>query len=276
MNSPHTAPLVLATDLDGTLIPLDDNPQHRRDLSVLQTELQQRKASLVFVTGRHFESVQQAITQYQLPLPQWIICDVGTSLFARQPNDDFAPVTAYAQHLQQRIEGTTVERLQQHLAAIDGMRLQESEKQGPFKLSYYADAAGLDGIVEQIEARLQTTAAPYRVIASVDPFNNDGLIDLLPRGVSKAHALEFWSQQQDLDRQAILFAGDSGNDVAALTAGYRSIVVGNAADTVVQQVRQTHQSQGWTDRLYVAKAMATSGVLEGLRHYAPRTSAFPG
>ncbi len=268
MNSSHAAPLVLATDLDGTLIPLDQNPQHQRDLLTLQTELQQRQAALVFVTGRHFESVQQAIVEYQLPLPQWIICDVGTSLFARQQDDSFAPVSAYAQHLQQRIEATTVEVLQERLAAIAGMRLQEAEKQGPFKLSYYSDAAQLDGLVKEIESQLQATAAPYRVIASVDPFNNDGLIDLLPRGVSKAHALEFWSQQQGLDPRAILFAGDSGNDVAALTAGYRSIVVGNAADAVVQQVRTAHQAQGWPDRLYVANATATSGVLEGFKHYA--------
>lgn len=268
MTSPHTVPLVLATDLDGTLIPLADDEQHRRDLSNLQVELQQRGVSLVFVTGRHFESVQQAIAEYQLPLPQWIICDVGTSLFARQGDASFTPVPAYAQHLQQRIAATTVEVLQQRLAAISGIRLQETEKQGPFKLSYYADAAQLDGLVNEIESQLQATAAPYSVIASVDPFNNDGLIDLLPHGVSKAHALEFWSQQQGLDQQAILFAGDSGNDVAALTAGYRSIVVGNASDAVVQQVRQTHQTQGWTDRLYVASGTATSGVLEGLRHYA--------
>ena len=33
------APAVLATDLDGTLIPLDENPEHRTDLDLLQGTL---------------------------------------------------------------------------------------------------------------------------------------------------------------------------------------------------------------------------------------------
>ncbi len=67
MNSPRTVPLVLATDLDGTLIPLANDEQNQRDLRQLKAELSDRDLSLVFVTGRHFESVQQAIAEYHLP-----------------------------------------------------------------------------------------------------------------------------------------------------------------------------------------------------------------
>ncbi|WP_162006851.1 HAD-IIB family hydrolase [Roseimaritima sediminicola] len=262
-----TPPAVLATDLDGTFIPLDDQPHNRDALGELARVLRERRLQLVFVTGRHFASVTQAIEQYQLPRPQWIICDVGTSLYAADTDASFHPVTAYARHLQQRVGEITVDVLREQLSAITGLRLQEPEKQGPFKLSYYADANQLDPLVAQIQASLDSSAAPYNVIASVDPFNNDGLIDLLPAGVSKAHGLSFWAGQQGLDEQAILFAGDSGNDLAALTAGYRSILVRNAADAVRQQVRTVHQQQGWENRLYTAQQTATSGVLEGVRHY---------
>ncbi len=260
-------PSILATDLDGTFIPLKDNDANQRDLRCLASELQDRDLDLIFVTGRHFTSVQAAIADHRLPLPGWIICDVGTSLFARSAAGEYESVASYAQHLESRIAGHTVDDLRQQLQAITGLRLQEPEKQGPFKLSYYADAEALSKRVDQIQAVLDAEAAPYTVIASVDPFNQDGLIDLLPTGVSKAFALRWWTEQYEYDQRSIVFAGDSGNDLAALTAGYRSILVANALQNVVQQAVAAHRQQGWPDRLFLATQTATSGVLEGLRHF---------
>ena len=101
----------------------------------------------------------------------------------------------------------------------------------------------------------------------VDPFTGEGLIDFLPQGVSKDYALRWWVEHTGRDEQTILFAGDSGNDLAALTAGYRSIVVANADESVAQAVSDAHQNAGWEDRLFLAQKPATSGVLEGLRHF---------
>ena len=46
---------VLASDMDGTFIPLDDSSQNRRDLTTLTDELQRRQMELIYVTGRHYE-----------------------------------------------------------------------------------------------------------------------------------------------------------------------------------------------------------------------------
>lgn len=153
------------------------------------------------------------------------------------------------------------------LASVPGIRKQEPEKQGRFKLSYYSDREQLDRIVADVDALLQESQVPYRIIASVDPFTDDGLIDLLPTGVSKAFALDWLVRYAGLRRDQVLFSGDSGNDLAALTAGYQSIVVGNAAAEVTEAAQRAHRQAGWTDRLYIAQRSATSGVLEGLRHY---------
>ncbi len=64
-----------------------------------------------------------------------------------------------------------------------------------------------------------------------------------------------------------MFAGDSGNDLAALSAGYRSIVVGNASKSVVEEVTAAHRAAGWQDRLFLASRPATSGVLQGFRYF---------
>ena len=79
---------VLATDLDGTLIPLEENRQNQDDLQILATQLVQREVTLLFVTGRHLDSVLEAINEFRLPQPEWIICDVGTSLFQTRASGD--------------------------------------------------------------------------------------------------------------------------------------------------------------------------------------------
>lgn len=258
---------VLATDLDGTLIPLNQDPKNQSDLRLLADQFQARGNSLIFVTGRHFQSVSQAREDFQLPLPEWIICDVGTSIFQRQESGEFTLVTAYQDYQDQIIDSMPVETLRDQLETIDGLRLQEPVKQGRFKLSFYADAEQLETLVDQIQEILTQTNAPYSIIHSVDPFNGDGLIDLLPATVSKALALEWWTEYNGYDPANIVFSGDSGNDLAALTAGYRTILVGNADRRLAQRVYNLHQTSAWKNRLYLAQGTATSGVLEGCRWF---------
>ncbi len=258
---------VLATDLDGTLIPLDDNQQNQSDLQTLAAELECSGVMLVYVTGRHFESATRAMDEFRLPLPDWLICDVGTSIFQRQASDVFQPVDSYQQHQDQIVASMPISALWERLKSIDGLRPQEQEKQGRFKLSFYANAAKLAGLVDRVGEQLARANAPYSIIHSVDPFTGDGLIDLLPATVSKAHALAWWAQHTTWRTEAIVFAGDSGNDLAAMSAGYRAIVVGNADRQVAQRALQAHRDAGWKNRLYLARGQATSGVLEGCRWF---------
>ncbi len=267
MNHFHRPPgHVLATDLDGTLIPLQLHEQNLRDLQTLREHVFADEITLVFVTGRHLASVQTAITEFALPQPKWIICDVGTTICQLADDRKFISSQAYEDHLSQIVGQVSVDQLYESLSSIAGMRRQEPEKQGRFKLSYYADAAALDELCRQIN-QLLGDDVPYSVIHSVDPFNGDGLIDLLPRGVSKAFALEWWSHFVGIATDQLVFAGDSGNDLAALVAGYRTILVGNADDTLRDCVRSTHEQAGWANRLFLAEAAATSGVLAGCRHF---------
>ncbi len=258
---------VLATDLDGTLIPLDGNEENQADLQILARELQDNGVTLAFVTGRHFASVSKAIEELKLPVPDWIICDVGTSVLQRSSAGEFRSIGAYDEHLQQIISALPISALRERLKRIKGLQLQEREKQGRFKLSFYADATEFDRLLYEIQAELKGTNAPYSIIDSVDPFNGNGLIDLLPSQVSKAYALQWWCAHTRLSPDAIVFAGDSGNDLAALTAGHRAIVVANADHGVVQRAYNEHREAGWKNRLYIARGRATSGVLEGCRWF---------
>lgn len=260
-------PRVLASDLDGTLIPLPDRDDNVRDLDRLRDRIDAADVTLVFVTGRHIRSIRQAMHESDLPRPHWIIGDVGTSLYEPDNADGWQPVAAYVEHLTEIVAPLPIDELRRELETVDGLRIQEEEKLGPFKLSFYVDPANLDDRVAHVGEWLTSRDAPYSHIGSVDPFMGHGLIDLLPRGVSKAYALRWWSDHAGHDEAEIVFAGDSGNDLAAFEAGYRTIVVGNADRTLAERVEVHHRTSGWTDRLHLPDAHATSGVLAGAEHF---------
>ncbi len=264
---PKTPRHVLATDLDGTLIPLTGHPDNQTDLIRLGELLKQHGIPLVYVTGRNLESVKQAQSENPLPPPEWIICDVGTSIYQLKKDKPPQQVAEYQEHLQDLIVKLPIEELQDCLCDFKQLRLQEEEKQGPFKLSYYVNAQQLPAIAMELNRRLKELDAPYSLIASVDPFNGDGLMDFLPQAVSKAHALRWWCEFAGYEKESIVFAGDSGNDVAALTAGFRSIVVGNADCTVARQVSTIHSQNEWSNRVHLAQESATSGLLAGCRWF---------
>lgn len=258
---------VLATDLDGTLIPLDGSPKNRSDLAAVQSLLNEHGIPLVFVTGRHAESVLQAIQDFSLPQPDAIICDVGTTILTADDGGKLVVQPEYERHLSQLVKDQPAANLKSELSAWPGVRLQEEEKQGAFKVSFYTNAAEVEQHANAIQAALSEANAPWSLISSVDPFNGDGLIDLLPNGVSKSYAIDWFAKSHQWDQDQILFTGDSGNDLAALTAGFRAAVVANAADEVKTAAREAHAAAGWNDRLLQCQHPATSGVLEALRHF---------
>ncbi|WP_168566470.1 malto-oligosyltrehalose trehalohydrolase [Crateriforma spongiae] len=290
----------LATDLDGTLIPLQVREAVRGGLSVDEAERRleastealrrfhqaiqptpgQPRLRMAFLTGRHLESVGDAIGQFDLPLPEWILCDVGSSIYHRQAGDvagrspagdvvtdGFERLQAYDDELSRITGDIDADDLRRRLQAIDGIRLQEPEKQARFKLSFYADQHELEQRVAAIREFLDQQDLPFGIVHSVDPFNGDGLIDVMPRGVTKAHALHWWIQHFGIDSDQIAFAGDSGNDLAALISGIPAVVVGNADRSLASRVLRHHRESGWEGRLFLADDHSTAGVWQGCRWF---------
>ncbi len=260
-------PFVLASDLDGTLIPLTGDQQNKADLQLITSRLNNCQTELVFVTGRHLAPVLNAVEEFSLPEPDWIICDVGTSIYQRDEKMNWSLTEGYAEELRSRLGLESIHNLRVEFENIAGLRLQEEAKQGQFKLSYYADAKELESKRNEVFEALSRIGSPSEIISSVDPFNGDGLLDILPPAASKADALTWLSRFRNLDYESIVFAGDSGNDFHAMIAGFKTIVVGNAAQSLTTEVEMVHRTLGWNDRLYLSAKTATSGVLEGCRFF---------
>lgn len=275
---------VLASDLDGTLIPLEDDNAAKESLEQIRGQTVAGAFPLVFVTGRHLASVFDAIVMDGLPQPAWIMCDVGTSIYQAnsaathdRPTqealvDQFIRVEDYDLALDRIAGDTDTESLRARIGELPGFRRQESFKQGRHKLSYYVAAEQVARCHQRVEEFLSEHGHPYSVISSVDPFNGDGLVDVLPKGVSKAFALDWWCKKNAYEPDEVVFCGDSGNDFAALIGGYRAVVVGNAERSLAAQVAGVHQAKGWKDRLFLADSHSTAGVLEGLRWFGLMTT----
>jgi HAD superfamily hydrolase (TIGR01484 family) len=260
-------PSILATDLDGTFIPLVNNAANRADLLTLNRLLESNNINLIFVTGRPFPSVMRVMKSANLPLANWILCDVGTSIYRKANDNDYQAIEAYHQHLEAIVSKIPRQLVVDALHTNPDIGLQSEENQCPHKISYQCDAAKIDLVISAIDRMLERDFPVWQALASMDPFDGRGLIDILPYGASKAHGLLWLAQHAQLDPSAIIFAGDSGNDLAALTAGFRAIVVGNANPKIAQAVHQKLSQRNLNHRLYIAKRHATSGVLEGLQSF---------
>lgn len=259
-------PRVLGTDLDGTLIPLQGSQQNRDDLETLSGLLREKKRELVFATGRHLDSVLSVIESDGLPRPRWIVCDVGTTI-CRREGEGYERFGPYEEHLQDRIGQIDRQTVETALQSVKGITLQELEAQGPFKVSYFCEDAAVRVLAGEIQSICDSQSIPFSCMPSVDPFTNRGLLDLLPKGVSKAYALIWLSTHADFDPGELVYAGDSGNDHAALVSGFRAIAVGNMDDDLAEEMLEEVSEKGFLDRFYRARREATSGVLEGCRYH---------
>lgn len=259
-------PSILATDLDGTLIPLPENHQNIADLQALSTLREAQNFGLIFATGRHFESVINVIESDGLPTPDWIICDVGSSIYHRTQNG-FEPYQPYIEHLNQTTGAIDRQQIETLLADIEGLELQAPEHQQAFKISYQSSSETVETLVDHINETLAANQLPFDCMGSIDPFLNCGLLDVLPKDVTKAYALIWLSTHANFKPDAVIYSGDSGNDLAALISGFRAIVVANASTGLADKVKAQLASRQLEDRFYHASLKATSGVLQGCRHF---------
>jgi HAD superfamily hydrolase (TIGR01484 family) len=257
---------LLASDLDGTLIPpptvADDG-----GIAALRGALEEHGTRLAYVTGRHLKLALEGLEAHGLPMPELLVCDVGTSVYVRA-GESYELDAGYRALMSEATGGVELASLGPSLETFSGLRLQEPEKQAAFKLSFYAPG-GEEGeaLSRRVAERLERSEASVNVVHSVDAVKDVGLIDVLPAGVAKDTAVRYVHDRSGLPEDRLAYAGDSGNDRAAMLSGFNVVVVGNAADPFKRSIRREADERGLGDRVYLAEACYAAGVLEGCRHY---------
>ena len=275
---------LLCTDLDRTLIPNGSQPESKQARSYLQSLVSRPEVTLAFVSGRDRVLVEEAISSYDLPVPDFVIGDVGTTIYRVGPRHEWLRLASWESQIAVDWGGKSAADLQQMLDGIDGLRLQESSKQNLFKLSFYVPVElDIDGLGTAVEQRLTSGGVQARLVWSVDEVDNTGLLDVLPLRASKLHAIEALMEQQGYDLGNTVFCGDSGNDMEVLVSPVPAVLVANGHADVKQRALQMARQAGTEKQLYVASGgflnmngNYAAGMLEGIAHYHPDTLTWLG
>jgi len=259
---------LLASDLDGTLIPPEDSARSRKAVSEFTEAAQAARPglSLAYVTGRDLALALEGISTWGLPAPDFLACDVGTSVYRRDAGS-FVKDGAYAALMHEalgRIESAEVLRLTRDVA---GVRPQPQEKQGAHKASFFFPWPERKSAEAEVARRLEEAGVRGDLVVSRDAVTGEGLLDVVPAGGAKDRAVLYLAETLGLPLEAVVFAGDSGNDRTALLCGARAVLVGNASDHVRSGLLEEARSRGVDDRLYLAEGEAADGVIEGLVHW---------
>jgi len=274
-------PILICTDLDRTLLP-NGRQSESTDARVAFSRLVSRpEVTLAYVSGRHRELVEEAIREYKLPLPDWVIGDVGTTIY-RVCAGEWRHWPEWERDIAADWRGLTANDLRPLFADLPALRLQEETKQNRYKLSYYLPLpTNIDTLQREMLRRLDTQQLAASLIYSVDEAASTGLLDVLPAHATKLHAVEFLMQQQGFGYANTVFAGDSGNDLPVLASAIQSVLVANADSEVIELARIQARKQGTMAAFYLARGgflgmngNYSAGILEGVAHYHPDTQVW--
>jgi sucrose-6-phosphatase len=275
---PMSQRILLCTDLDRTLLPNGIEPESPCAREFFAHLVARPEVTLAYVSGRHRELIIDAIPEYSLPMPNWVVGDVGTTIY-RINSNEWQPWHDWEQNIAVDWLSLTSYDLRPLFTDLVDLRLQEEAKQNRYKLSYYLPLqTDLEALKLEMEQRLHIKNLASSLIYSTDESAKAGLLDVLPMRATKRHAIGFLMHKQSFDFQNTVFAGDSGNDLPVLVSDIKSVLVANSTEDVARQAQAISIKNGTEAALYLARGdfmgmngNYSAGILEGVAHYLPYT-----
>jgi len=271
--------LLICTDLDRTLLPNGSQSESANARSYFERLVARLEVTLAYVSGRHRSLVQQAISDYQLPLPDFVVGDVGTSIYHVGLEQEWQLQSAWEQEIAKDWGGKSHADVMELLLDFKQLRRQEQSKQNRYKVSYYAPLQfDHKVLLAAIRERLALSGIRASLVWSVDEPEQTGLLDVLPERATKFHAVEALMKQGDFGLDNTVFCGDSGNDLEVLISPIPGVLVANSQYEVQKLALELTEANGQSDRLYLAQGdfmglngNYAAGMLEGIAHYYPQT-----
>lgn len=265
--------LLLACDLDGTVLPNGAAPLSVGALGEFKNVVSQESVCLVYLSGRSLNHALNGIDEFGLPLPQIFVGDTGTTMYFLE-DEVFNEHKEWQEIISSDWENVRGKDIHKVLQNIQFLIPQEEEHQNIFKQSYYFPPKEETRIIKEVKEGIATLNIKAEVITLVDHFKNKGYLDILPKSASKLSALEYIQKHLQINHEDVVFAGDGGNDLPPLTSGYKAIVVNNASQIFKDQVTTLGKEKGVTNHIYFAKGgfggmngNYVAGVLEGLNYF---------
>jgi sucrose-6F-phosphate phosphohydrolase len=262
---------ILATDLDRTLLPNGHWPPDEDAIPLFNDLTRSNDVLVVYVTGRNLDLTEKAINEYGVRHPDILCGDVGTTI-RKYADGQWSFDEGWVTHVKRASPRWDADAIRAAVADIDGMREQEAEHLNQFKQSYYVDHDRKDEVLAAVDARVKGRFDEV-IVYSFDSQDGKGLLDFLPDSATKQTALEYVAEEFETPKGEVVFCGDSGNDIFPLTAGFAGVLVRNADDQLVANVKVA-MNDNPSLKVYFAKGgfkglsgYYTSGVIEGAYHY---------
>lgn len=269
--------LLICTDMDRTLIPNGPQPESPMSRKYFSSLVSRPEVKLAYVTGRDQKLIQQAISNYNLPRPDFVIGDVGTTIYQIEQEGTWTRQKAWEDQIAKEWAGKTHADLKHLLKDLHALRSQEPAKQNQFKLSYYVPLhVNQHALTALIEQRFSSIGVKASLIWSIDEPAGIGLLDILPATASKFHAIEALMAMSGFSHDNTVFSGDSGNDIEVVASPISSVLVANSQPDVQELALLLAKENDCSQQLYIAqgnfKGMNgnySAGILEGIVHYYP-------
>jgi len=262
---------ILATDLDRTLLPNGSWKADPDAIAMFNELTATHDVLVVYVTGRNLALTESAIQEYGVRYPDVLCGDVGTSI-RKYVDGEWHFDEGWITHVRHASPRWDAAAIRDAVSGIAGMREQEAEHLNQFKQSYYVEHDKNAEVLAQVDKVVKGRFDEV-IIYSFDSLDGKGLLDFLPASATKLTALEYVAEEFGAAKQDVVFCGDSGNDIFPLTAGFCGVLVRNADDQLVENVKQAMQDIPGL-KIYFARGgfrglqgYYTSGVIEGAYHY---------
>ena len=260
--------LLLCTDLDRTLLPNGHQPEPPLAREKFRRLAAHDLIQVVYVSGRSRSLILDAIRDYDLPVPDYAIADVGTNIYYIQ-SGHWELDSGWHQQIAKDWHGMTSWQIRDQLADFRELELQPEHKQDRFKLSYQISPSSALGTgVAAMQKHIQRLDVVCNVISSIDETSDIGLVDVLPLSANKGRAIEYLAKAQHIPLAQVVFSGDSGNDLDVLLSPVPSTLVGNATSEVKHQARSALRDHHG-ESVYFADNYYAAGIVEGFLHYFP-------
>jgi sucrose-phosphate synthase len=247
----------LVTDIDGTLIGDRATTRALREAVLAERALIEARGGKLFwaiATGRHIADTCKVLVEHGfLPTDfDVLITAVGAELHLRGEgaHHEFPVVPHAGYHARLSTSGFDPHAVKQALAPLPFLEFQPDHEQVPYKVSYFA---------EDTEANQRAVADALATLSfsTCTVWSHDLYLDIAPHNGAKGGAVHHLIEEWQLDSDAVVAAGDSGNDHSMLERNWPAIVVGNAQ----RALRGLRGRPG----VYFARRDFAAGVLEGLR-----------
>ncbi len=262
---------ILATDLDRTLLPNGEWDADADAIPLFNRLTREHELLLVYVTGRNLSLCEQAFDEFGIRFPDVLCADVGTTI-RKYEAGRWLTDEGWSDKIHRSSPNWDARALQAALRDLEGIREQEQEHLNEFKQSYYVRHEARERILKAVDERVKGRF-DEAIVYSFDPVAGRGLLDFLPDSATKLTVLEYVAEEYGVPRPAVVFCGDSGNDIFPLTAEFSGVLVKNADEQLAARVRAAMRANPAL-RVYFAQGdfmglngNYASGVIEGCYHY---------